>query len=127
MSPNQETPGASPASLFGLLSEFVVLLLGGLLIVIAMSNRVALRVRPTALTMLGVLLLYLGVRAWTRLRPAAARAQTHVRAGSLVLVGLLVIAIPFLRVRYASLLLGIAGAVLVLRGLVAGLLSFRQP
>jgi hypothetical protein len=41
-------------------------------------------------------------------------------------VGLLVLAIPLLPLRHANLLLGMAGGVLVLRGIASALLSFQK-
>src|SRR5271156_4094891 len=126
VSPSRTTPMLTPASLFRLLSEFILLLLGALLILLALTRRVGLPTRPAALVFLGVLFFYWGVRAWMRREPESTRVQTHIRAGSLVLVGLLVLGIPLLPLRYANLLLGIAGAVLVLRGLVGAFLSFQK-
>ena len=79
-----------------------------------------------ALLFLGVLFVYWGIRAWMRREPDITRAQTHLRGGSLVLVGLFVSAIPLFPLRLANLLLGIAGAVLVLRGLGGALLSVKK-
>ena len=56
----------------------------------------------------------------------ADRLQTRIRAGSLVLVGFLVLGIRFVTVRQAELLLGIAGAVLVVRGLAGAVLLARR-
>jgi hypothetical protein len=126
MSTSRTTPMLTPAALFRLLSEFILLLLGALLILLALTRRVGLPARPAALVFLGVLFVYWGVRAWMRREPESTRVQTHIRAGSLVLVGLFVLAIPMSPLRHANLLLGISGAVLVLRGLVGGLLSFQK-
>lgn len=120
-------PMATPANLFRLLSEFILLLLGALLILLALTRRVGLPARPAALIFLGVLFVYWGVRAWLRHEPESTRAQTHLRAGSLVIVGLLVVGIPLLPLRNANLLLGTAGTVLVLRGMVGALLSLKGP
>ena len=49
------------------------------------------------------------------------------RAGSLGVVGVLLIAIPMLGLRRATMLIEIAGVVLVVRGLVCGGFSFRTP
>lgn len=116
----------SPATLFRLLSEFIVLLLGALMILLAVTGRVGLPGRPTALVILGVVLIYWGVRALARPGPGADRLQMRIRAASLVLVGVLVLAIRFLPVRSAELLLGIAGGVLVARGLAGGVLLARR-
>jgi hypothetical protein len=119
-------PMATPLNLFRLLSEFILLLLGALLILLALTRRVGLPARPAALIFLGVLFMYWGIRAWLRREPDITRAQTHLRGGSLVLVGLFVLAIPLFPLRLANLLLGIAGAVLVLRGLGGALLSVKK-
>lgn len=116
---------ATPVNLFRLLSEFIMLLLGALLLLLALTRRVGLPTRPAALIFLGVLFVYWGVRAWLRREPDIGRVQTHLRAGSLVLVGLFVLGIPLLPLRLANLLLGIAGAVLVMRGLAGAFLSLK--
>jgi len=102
-----------------------MLLLGAFLIVWVMSGRIGIPASPTVLGILGAAFIYWALRNWMRKEPASARMKTHLRAGSLVIVGLLVIAIPFARLRDTSLLVGLAGAVLVLRGLVVGALSLR--
>jgi hypothetical protein len=116
----------TPANLFRLLSEFIVLLLGALMILLAITGRVGLPARPMALVLLAIVFIYWAMRAWMRREPEAARMQTHIRAGSLVLVGVLVLGIPLLPLQYANLLLGLAGGVLALRGLLGGLLFARQ-
>ncbi len=113
------------ATLFRLLNEFIVLLLGALLIVLAVSGRVGMPGRPAALVFLGIVLVYWGFRAGVRPGPATDRWQPRIRAGSLVLVGLLVLGIRFVPVPHAGLLLGLAGVILVVRGLVGSLLLAR--
>jgi hypothetical protein len=54
---------ASAINPFRLLSEFIVFLLGALLIVLAFSGRVGLPTRPAALIALGAFFVYWGVRA----------------------------------------------------------------
>ncbi|HXW61237.1 MAG TPA: hypothetical protein VEJ45_01455 [Candidatus Acidoferrales bacterium] len=114
------------ATVFRFLNEFVVLLLGALLIVLAVSGRVGLPGRPIALALLGVVLIYWGARALLRAEPEGGRLQAQIRATSLVVVGVLVIAILFLPVRDANPLLEIAGAVLVLRGVLGSVLWMRR-
>ena len=125
-SSRETSPAARPANLFRLLSEFILLLLGALLILLALTRRVGLPARPAALVFLGVLFIYWGLRAWMRREPETSRAQMHLRAGSLALVGLLVLGIPLLPLKDANLLLGIAGSVLVLRGLASAILSLKN-
>ena len=113
------------AKLFQLLNEAIVLLLGALLILLAISGRVGLPTRPAALIALGVIFLYWGTRAWTRREPPSNRGPAKIRAASLILVGLLVLSIPLLPLRYIPLLLGGAGIVLVFRGIL-GIILFAK-
>jgi hypothetical protein len=114
------------ANIFRLVSEFIVLLLGAFLALLAGTGRAGLPTRPAAMVGLGVIFLYWGARAWIRPEPKTSRMQRAIRTGSLVLVGVLVAAIPFLPPRDANLFVGIAGGVLILRGLFGGVLSLRQ-
>ena len=116
------------AMLFRLLSEFIVLLLGGLLILIAVTRTVGRPAYPEALVVLGVVLIYWGIRASMRPGLPTERWLTRIRAGSLALVGLLVLGMRFLPVRNVALLLEIAGGILVFRGIAgASLLLRRKP
>ncbi len=116
----------SPATLFRLLNEFIILLLGALLISLAISGRIGLPGRPMALTLVGIVLIYWGIRAWVRPELDEYRQQGRIRAGSLVLVGILILGIPLLPVRNAELLLEVAGGVLVLRGVLGGVFLVRR-
>ncbi|HUO35432.1 MAG TPA: hypothetical protein VMU43_10615 [Candidatus Acidoferrum sp.] len=109
--------------LFRLINDFIFLLLGGLLILLAVTRPVMLPARPMALVLLGVFLMYWGVRAWVKPEPGATKDQTIARAVSLLLVGSLVAIIPVMPLGDSGTLLGAAGGVLVLRGLV-GLVFF---
>jgi hypothetical protein len=106
------------ARLFTLLNEIIVLLLGGLLILLASTRALALPSRPVLLVALGAFFIFWGGRAWARPAPNAGQFEAAVRAGSLAIVGILLVAIPLLSLGHASLLLEVAGAVLVVRGLV---------
>ena len=117
------------AKLFQLLNEAIVLLLGALLILLAISGRVGLPDDPVAVNSmraLGVIFVYWGARAWVRREPTPVGSSSKIRAGSLVLVGLLVLGIPVLPLRYIPLLLGLAGAVLVFRGILGIALFARN-
>jgi hypothetical protein len=110
------------ANLFSLLSEIIVLLLGALLVLLAATHALALPSRPVLLIVLGAIFILWASRAWARPAPQASRFAAAVRAGSLGIVGILLIAIPLLSLGHANLLLEVAGAVLVIRGLLgAGL------
>jgi len=116
----------TPANLFRLLNEFIMLLLGALLILLAASHRVSLPARPSLWYVLGAVLIFWGLR--TGMRPASKAAYEHaaIRGGSLILVGLLMVAVPLVSLHYATLLLVLAGGVLVLRGLLGSVLVARE-
>ena len=113
------------AKLFQLLNEAIVLLLGALLIMLAISGRVGLPTRAAALVALGIIFVYWGARAWVRREPAPVSSSSKIRAGSLVLVGLIVLGLRVFPSRYTPMLLGLAGAVLVFRGLL-GIVLFAR-
>ena len=114
---------ATPGNLFRLLSEFIVLLLGALLILLAATGRIGLPARPAGVVALGAIFIFWGVRAATRPEAKAARVETIIRAGSLALVGVFILAVPFVPARNAPLLFMLAGGVLVLRGGLAAAIS----
>lgn len=113
------------ANLFGMLTEFVVLLLGALLFAIGASGNYGITSRPTALLVLGIILIYWGVRSATQRAPKANRALIHVRSSSLILVGLTVLTIPIFR-KEAGILLAVAGGALVVRGILGAVLFLRR-
>lgn len=115
----------NPPNLFRLLNEFIILLLGALLVLLAVNRGVHLPARPSAMIALGVLLIYWGVRARFRRQPQDAITTVDIRSSSLVMVGLFIMAIPVLPLRYADILLALAGGVLVIRGILGGILSLR--
>ncbi len=118
-------PMAARPNFLAAISEITVLLLGSLLILLSLTRTVG--VPGTAvMIILGARLVYWALRAGMKREPLSVRLQTHIRAGSLAIVGVLMIAMPLLRLEDANLIVTIAGAVLVARGLAAGLLSLRS-
>ncbi|HKS80089.1 MAG TPA: hypothetical protein VJR23_01165 [Candidatus Acidoferrales bacterium] len=113
-------------NLVRLVNEFILFLLGALLLLLAFTGRVGLPPRPWVLAAIGILFLYWGARAWARPEQRGNLLQSEIRAGSLALVGAAILAVPFFPVRFTAALLGIAGGVLVIRGLLAGALSLRR-
>jgi hypothetical protein len=116
----------NPPSLFRLVNEFNNLLLGALLILLALNRGVSLPARPTAMIALGVLLIYWGIRARMRRQTREPEEAVNLRSGSLILVGIFVLAIPMLPLRFADILLALAGGILVLRGILGGVLSLQE-
>jgi hypothetical protein len=106
---------------FRLLSEFILLCLGALLLVIAVSGRVAMRVNPIGLILIAILFLYMAARAWTKPEEGVTRAQTYIRAASLAIVGIVLLNIALFHSKYSMVLLAIAGAVLIVRGLLTAI------
>jgi len=115
----------TPASLFRLLNEFIMLLLGALLILLAATHRIGLPSRPGLWYVLGAVLIFWGLR--TGMRPVSKTANEHaaIRGGSLILVGLIILGVPLVSLHYAAVLLALAGGVLVLRGLLGSVLLVR--
>jgi hypothetical protein len=111
---------------FRLLSEFIVLLLGALLIVLAFSGRAGLPTRPAPLIALGAFLVYWGVRAGIKPEPGLRPYESKTRAISLALVGLSVLAMLLVPSRLAPVMLGAAGMILVFRGLLGAVFSLRR-
>lgn len=109
------------AGLFQLLTEIIILLLGAMLVLLAVTRPVMLPARPGALILLGLFLMYWGLRAWTQRKPGIGRWQNHIRGASLAVVGLLTLAIPISPLRDAGMLLGAAGTVLIIRGILTSL------
>jgi hypothetical protein len=110
------------AKLFGLLTEFIILLLGALLILVAATRTTVVPSHP-ALLMLGLVFMFWAARAWSRGAPNARRFEVGVRAGSMAIVGILLIAMGLFSLGHANLLLGIVGGVLAVRGILGATLS----
>ena len=116
---------AARPNLLLLVTEFIVILLGGLLILLSLSRTIGVPSKPLMI-ILGVIVVYWALRAWMRKEPAAARLQTYVRAGSLTILGLIMITVAVVPLSFANLLVTLAGCVLVARGLLGALLSLRR-
>jgi hypothetical protein len=114
------------AKLFALLNEIVMFLLGAMIFLLAWTGRVGRPARSAALTLLGLVLIYWGVRVWTRRTEQAKGPLPVLQAGSLGIVGLLVLAVAFSPVEYTDLLLMVSGGVLALRGIAGGILVMSR-
>ncbi len=117
---------ATPALLFRLLNEFIFILLGALLGLMAVSGRYAVPGRSAMWIVLGGFMIYWGVRAGRRPESNAPRWQSRVRGASLVLVGAMVLAMAWAPFRYVAPLLEVAGGVLILRGLAGASALYVQ-
>jgi hypothetical protein len=109
----------APANLFRLFNEIVIFLLGALLMLLAVSNRLRPSSNPTTWILLGLLLIYWSARTGMRWAPASTRWHERLRAGSFATAGVAILSIAWLPLRLAPLALGIADGVMALRGLLS--------
>jgi hypothetical protein len=119
------TVPAAPINVFGILTEFVVLLLGGLLFVIGVSGNYGIASRPTASVVLGVALIFWGVRSARKPTPKTNRTLIYVRSRSVIVLGVAVLAMSIFP-REARILLELAGAILIVRGILGAILFLRR-
>ena len=103
--------------LFDLLNEFVISLLGALLMLLAFSGRYSPPHRESMWIALGVVMMYWGARAWMRSAPKTPQWHARLRGGSLALVGAVMLLMNWLPLQYTGLFLGVAGVLLVPRGI----------
>ncbi len=107
-------------------SELVMLVLGLLLILLALSGRFYVLHELALWIGLGALLMVWGLRTWLRrgqMNMPLARAMQWVRGGSLVLAGLVMIAMAWLPLGNAPLMLAIVGGILAVRGLIGSAIA----
>ena len=118
----------NPANMFRMMTEFIFILLGGFLIWLGLNNRFMFNPKSPAWLGLGAVLIYWGVRAWTKTARAARTSErTVARIGgtSLIVVGFMMLGLVFVEFRWVGMALALAGGVLALRGLAAAILSLR--
>jgi len=116
----------SPARLTQLLTEFVFLLLGALVIWLAANGRIYFDRRSTGLLVLSVGLIAWGLLALAKPGQFWAKWQKWNRGGSLLLLGVVMLAISRVPFDWVVKLLAVAGFVLVLRGIFGTLFILRQ-
>ena len=121
----------TPANLFRMMSEFIFILLGGVLAWLGMSDRFLyssnFNPRDPGWLALGAALIYWGVRGWIRTARAARTSErlvARVGGASLVVVGAMMLSLVWLFAK-SSVILAAAGAVLALRGFAGAVLSLR--
>jgi hypothetical protein len=115
----------SPAKLIRLGQELVFVLLGLLLIIVAALGRFLWDPKSQMWIVLGALLFVMGVRAWLRAGKYVTRLEHRVRGASLVLLGVCMLTITLAPYGWIAALLGAAGGVLALRGVVMAVLVLR--
>ena len=119
----------TPAGLLRTTNELIFVMLGGLLIWVGLSNRFMFDPRKPAWLILGVVLVYWGSRAWLKTQRAARtpdRTAARIGGASLAIVGLMMLSLVLVELRWAGTMLALTGGVLVLRGLFIVGLSLRM-
>jgi hypothetical protein len=119
----------TPLRLFRLINELIFVLLGALLLWLAATGRYFFDPRRPAWLVLGAVLVFWGVRLLMRTGRYATlggRAVEQIRGASLAVVGALMISLAWMSLRWAGVLLGAAGGILILRGLASAALSLRK-
>src|SRR6266849_2170942 len=120
-------PTLTPERLLRLIIEFIFILLGALLIWFAFAGPVYGRTvdRHGLSWILSVVLILWGLRALYKPGQWWLRWQNWTRGLSLVLLGILMLAITRVPFAWVGPMLAAGGLVLVLRGIVASTLLFR--
>jgi hypothetical protein len=120
---------ANPDRLFRVINEIVFVLLGGFLVLFALTGRylfflLSLVSNPRRFfwLVLSVVVILWGVRAWRQSRRTARRGDrvvTRIEGGSLASAGMIMLLLAWAPFQWAGWLLVAAGSIFVLRGLVS--------
>lgn len=115
----------STTHLFRLMNEVVFVLLGALLAWAAFTGHYYFNPRSMTWLLLAGLLVAYGIVAamWS----SGPRAISIVRGGALIIVGLIMLALSHVILRWVQPMLILAGAALALRGLIVAVLVLRTP
>jgi hypothetical protein len=115
----------STTHLFRLMNEVVFVLLGALLAWAAFTGHYYFNPRNMTWILLAGLLVAYGIVAamWS----SGPRSISIVRGGSLIVVGLIMLALSHVILRWVEPMLILAGATLALRGLIVAVLVLRTP
>ena len=116
----------SPARLTQLLTEFVFLLLGALVMWLAANGRIYFDRRGVPWLALSVGLIAWGLLALAKPGQSWAKRQKWNRGGSLVLLGVVMLSISRVPFDWVVRLLAVAGLILVARGILGSFFILRQ-
>lgn len=117
----------SPARLTQLLMEIVFIMLGALVVWLGANGRIYFDRRGAAFLILSVALIAWGLMAFTRPVQRWNSWEKWNRGVSLVLLGLILLAMTRVSFLWVPRLLIVVGLILVLRGLFASFMISRHP
>jgi len=107
--------------LFRIVNEMLFVVIGGMLLWVSLAGRYLFDPRQRSWLILAAVLIVWGIYTWLHARRVAAprtRLGMRIGGGSVSLVGLIMASLAWAPFAWAGLLLGAAGGVFVLRGLV---------
>lgn len=115
----------TPERVLRLMIEMIFVLLGALVIWLALSERVSVeRHKPSWLILSAALILW-GLRALYGPGESRVRWENWTRGLSLILLGVMMLAISRVPFEWVGPLLATAGALMALRGIIGTVLVFR--
>jgi hypothetical protein len=118
----------SPASLFRMMTEMIFVLLGGFLVWAGLIGKFLFNPRTPGWLLLGAVLIYWGARTWIKTMRAARTADrmaNRIGGASLSVVGIMMLGLGFVELRWIGVAVAIIGGILIARGLTAAVLSLR--
>lgn len=116
----------SPAEILRVLIEFVFILLGSMVLWVAVTGRYFFDRRSGLWMALGAVLLLFGARSFWRARQSATAPEDRIRGASHALIGLMMLGVATLPFGFEGPLLGIAGGILIVRGLASAVMIMRE-
>ncbi|HKV26486.1 MAG TPA: hypothetical protein VJN93_17960 [Candidatus Acidoferrum sp.] len=115
----------TPQRVLRLMIELIFVLLGGLVIWLALSGRITVERHKLSWYILSAALILWGLRALYGSNKWWARWESWTRGLSLILLGLVMLAISRVPVEWIGPLLAAAGVLMAVRGLLGAALVFR--
>ena len=115
----------TPQNLQRMVIELIFVLLGGLMLWLWGTNHIFFIPRPVPWLILSIVLILWGLRAIYKPGQWWSRWEHWTRGLSLMLLGIVMLAIPRVPFQWVGRLFAIAGLLLILRGLIGSFLVLR--
>jgi hypothetical protein len=117
----------TPQRLLRIVIEVIFIFLGALAMWLGSSGQIAFDVNRPGWLILSAALILWGLRALYKPGQWWSRWEHWTRGLSLILLGAMMLAISRAPFQWVGRLIGVAGAVLILRGLIGSILILREP